>query len=269
MLPKPDSSQIPKIEITNEKITQNADIKANWGFRPTDENLEYHHSEQNVPYVTPQGMGEGPYTQGASSTTKCISTLDYNENSHYKWTLNLTNTFHANSGPAGQGGSSYAAPFYKTTIKLPQLLPTQSSWNVTIDGSSWVTNSQDPDMVDKEVRVDFTSNGVNRSFSFKTKSQFKPENFKIDSLKPGEYTLALHVSKIGLEATFQKPNDDKVANVQTQLSVEVSANQATTSVPPKTDPNDNPHVKNYLIYYIIGSILIIGLILFFVFKRKR
>ena len=265
LLPKIDNPQIPKIEIANGAITQNADIKANWGDRPTDENSDFHHSPQTVPYdVMPNGKPEGPFTQGASSTTRCISTVDYDSNSHYKWTLNLTNTFHANSGPLGQGGSSYAAPYYKTTIKLPKLLATQSSWNVIIDGSSWVTNSQDRDMVDKEVRVDFTSNGINRSFSFKTKSQFKPENFKIDSLKPGDYTLTLQVSKIGLEAKFQQPNDDKVANVQTQLSVEISANIAPPSI-----PNKPPVPPDYSIYYWIGGIIFLVLIFYLIYKKRK
>jgi len=207
-------------QIMNGTINQNAEFIARWGDIRADPAFSFHHSPQAVPYQTREGQPEGPWSEAGSASTKCLVALSSDNDNDYRWSLNLTNNFEANSGPFQAGGAGYASPVYNTDISLPALSCHGCDWNLFVKLSSWVTNSTDVEMINKDVKINLNSGAFDTTFSVKTNHELSPGNFSIPHLKSGVYHVQMNINKVGVGSSEVPPNDIKHAVLQTDLSIE-------------------------------------------------
>jgi len=120
----------------------------------------------------------------------------------------------------------------------------------------------------KSVTVTLSGNNVSKTFTFKVDKGFAADTLKIADMKPGWYSLLLQMPKVGggsAGANPASPEARKRITYQTNLSVEILANEKAEPTTPSPTPSSN---TNWTLIIVVGALLLL-IIGFVIFKRKK
>ena len=264
-LPKiTNTTPLAMIEIADGELNANA-VVTGIGVRPP-ENPSYHTSFHPISTFTDEIGPTLDYEAGFAHTKASAKTLIKSEK-NYKWVFDLQNICGGTSIGDGGGGSGYVFPTYRTTIALPPLNSKSSAYTLNFIGSCHV-DLEGQEGEGKPATVTISGNGMNKVFSFKVDKGFVSDTLKISDIKPGWYTLILQMPKMGGGSAGLpdgSPDARKRITYQTNLSVEVLANEKNEPSTPNSTPLSN---TNWTLMIMVGSFTLLA-IMYLIFKNKR
>ena len=115
-------------------------------------------------------------------------------------------------------------------------------------------------------KVKIFGNNLDTSFSIAVDSS-APAILIINNIKPGKYYLQMVAARSGVWA--QTLAGTPPGRFEGSYVINLTANVTTHGVHIQAPPKPPAPKKNYLIFYLIGAVVLIAAIGFFIFVRKK
>jgi hypothetical protein len=250
------------VHITNGSLNVNSRMGTSWGTIAADPvNLWF-----NVP------VNDSSRTYDAAwLTTKAAVNSNSSEN-FYTWSLSIENHYGAKTRPDGIGrGWATVNPEYTTYINLPQLENYKDLfYSIVVKCDMQVDYPYSPSDPNRG-KIEISGKDNFYQFLSVKMDSIASAILSVDSVQPGLYKLEMQGYRVGVNAgQFDVPSPFNIfQKYEGSYKIKLIANITTHGVkvqppPPKPIPS-----KNYLISYLIAAILVVGLIVLFILKRKR